>query len=67
MIGDKAMPIIFDNGKIDTRNCKDCIYYLQDKSCAKYGLLDDYCKEWIESQKSKQKPKRIIKKVLKHD
>lgn len=62
------MPIIFlDGGKFDTVSCEDCIYYLNDKSCAKYGLLDDYCTEWIESEKSKQKPKRIIKKVLKHD
>lgn len=62
------MPIIFlENGKFDTALCKDCIYYLDsDKSCAKYGLLDDYCKEWEESSKSKQKPKRpTLKKVLK--
>lgn len=60
------MPIIFlDNGKFDTVACENCMYYNEkEESCYKFGFLDDYCRHWVESSKSKAKPKRRIKKRL---
>lgn len=61
------MPILInENGKIEIRFCRDCIYYLSDGDCAKYGWLDDYCKDWEENALHKRiQEHRKIKKVLK--